>query len=122
MNWPLRRNAIASNFWAMDVIPFRRLRFELHCRGPALHDHLLKNPGGPVLALTRIERWALGVGVERCATGLAEPASDGLRRTTNGRMKAVRVFFNIVLNPRVIGFLDYVLERAAIFLMGTSVK
>ncbi len=36
--------------------------------------------------------------VERCAMGVAELASDGLRRTTNGRIKAVRAFLDIVLN------------------------
>jgi hypothetical protein len=30
---------------------------------------------------------------------LAELVSDGLRKTTSGRMKAIKVFFNIVLNP-----------------------
>jgi hypothetical protein len=31
--------------------------------------------------------------------GLAELGSNRLSRTTSGRMKAIKVFFNIVLNP-----------------------
>jgi hypothetical protein len=54
--------------------------------------------------------------------GLANPASDGVRRETNGRMKMARAFLNIVLDLRVIGFLAYALGRTAIFLIGASVK
>jgi hypothetical protein len=43
---------------------------ELHCRGPALYDHPLKNPGDAVLALMRIERWALGVGRWALSNGI----------------------------------------------------
>jgi hypothetical protein len=43
-----------------------------------------------------------------------------MMRTTSGRMKVVRAFLNIVL--KVIGFVGYALERAAIFLIGTLVK
>jgi hypothetical protein len=54
--------------------------------------------------------------------GVVELASDELRRTTHGRMREVRVFFNIVLNLRIVDLSGCRLERAAIFLMGTSVK
>ena len=46
-------------FWVYGRNAIQTIEIELHCRGPAFHDHLLKNPGGPVLALTRIERLAL---------------------------------------------------------------
>ena len=49
-------------FWVHGRNAIQTIEIELHCGGPALHDHLLKNPGGPVLALTRIERWALEIG------------------------------------------------------------
>jgi len=71
MNWPLLETQ-CFEFLGHGRNAIHAIEIELHCRGPALHDHLLENPGSSVLALTRIEHRALGVGRRRLSGRIGE--------------------------------------------------